>query len=227
VFSLRSFAVKTPIHMLEFRNISLKAHKQMLLTDAELQVRRGDKAVVRGPSGCGKSSLLKCAVGAIPLEEGEVRIEGVILKASTVTGIRSRIAFIGQEPVLGTENVRDALLLPFRFKAHQDSMPAASRIEKVLERLRLPGDILSKPCSRISGGEKQRIVIARALLLNKSIFLADEVTSALDPESTAAVIGELFDPEITLLSVSHDPDWIKTCDRVIDFDNGQLREVAA
>ena len=213
--------------MLEFRNISLKAHNHNLLRSACLHIGKGDKAVVRGPSGCGKSSLLKCAVGAVPLDEGEVHIDGMELKAATVSCIRSRIAFIGQEPVLGTVQVRDALLLPFRFKVHQGSMPNPTRIGEVLEQLRLPEDILTKSCTHISGGEKQRIVIARALLLDKNIFLADEVTSALDPESKTAVIGELFHPDITLLSVSHDPDWIKTCGRVIDFDNGQLREAAA
>lgn len=211
--------------VINFNNITLKIHLQTLLEDVDLHVSKGGKVVVRGASGSGKSSLLKCAIGAVPLVGGSVCIDGLGLSADTVAEVRSRIAFIGQEPVLGAENVRDALLLPFHFKAHTGNMPTDKRIHELLERLHLPADILDKPGKRISGGEKQRIAIVRALLLDKTIFLADEVTSALDPESKAAVMNELFRPENTLLSVSHDPDWIAACNRVVEIKNHQLSEL--
>jgi len=210
--------------MITFENITLKVHRQTLFAGTSLHVGSGDKVVVRGASGSGKSSLLKCAVGALPLAEGSVRIDGSELSAKTVANIRARIAFIGQEPVLGAENIRDALLLPFRFKAHHDNRPDDERIFRLLERLHLSADILDKPSKRISGGEKQRIAIIRALLLNKTIFLADEATSALDPESKTAVMAELFRPEITLLSVSHDPEWIAACDPIVGIEKHQLSE---
>ncbi len=212
--------------MIRFENITLKVHRQMLLNGATLLVARGEKVVVRGASGCGKSSLLKSAVGAIPLAVGSVCADGVALSSKTVADIRARIAFIGQEPVLGAEQVREAILLPFTFKAHLANLPSEDRILELLERLHLPSTILEKPCKRISGGEKQRIAILRALLLDKTIFLADEVTSALDPESRAAVMTELFRPDITLLSVSHDPEWIAACNRSIGMLDGKLEEIA-
>lgn len=211
--------------MIEFKNLTVKVHRQALFDGAELNISDGDKMVVCGVSGSGKSSLLKCVIGAIPIDRGSVCLDGLELSADTVSEIRGRIAFIGQEPVLGAENVRDALLLPFRFKAHHGNNPGEAQILKLLNRLHLSADILDKPGKRISGGEKQRIAIIRALLLNKSIFLADEVTSALDPESKAAVMGELFRPENTLLSVSHDPEWIAACNRVVEIKNTQLLEL--
>ncbi len=210
--------------MIAYDNISIRVHRQMLFDGATLRINAGEKVVLRGSSGSGKSSLLKSTVGAAPLSDGSIRVDDLKLSAETVATIRSRIAFIGQEPVLGAENVREALLLPFHFKAHSDNKPSEGRISQLLKRLHLSNDILEKPCKRISGGEKQRIAILRALLLDKSIFLADEVTSALDPESKAAVMNELFRPEITLLSVSHDPDWIKACNRVVEIDRHQLTE---
>ncbi len=213
--------------MIGFDNITLQVHRQTLFDGACLHIGSGDKVVVRGVSGSGKSSLLKCAVGALPLAGGSVRVGDLALSADTVADIRARIAFIGQEPVLGAENVREALLLPFHFKAHSDNLPNDGQISQLLGRLHLPNGILDKPCKRISGGEKQRIAILRALLLNKTIFLADEVTSALDPESKAAVMAELFRPEITLLSVSHDPEWVNACDRIIEIANHQLIESVA
>ena len=212
--------------MIEFKNITLKVHRQTLLDGASLHIAKGGKTVVRGASGCGKSSLLKCSVGALPIAEGSVHVDGLVVSAKTVAEIRGRIAFIGQEPVLGAETVRDALLLPFTFKAHLANLPSEDRILELLKRLHLPSTILEKPCKRISGGEKQRIAILRAMLLDKTIFLADETTSALDPESKTAVMAELFRPEVTLLSVSHDPEWIDACDRIVEIQNAKLQEIA-
>lgn len=210
--------------MISYENIIIQVHRQTLLNDVSLRISNGDKLVIRGPSGCGKSSLLKSTVGVIPLISGSIYVDQIELTAQTVSEVRSQIAFIGQEPVLGAERVREALLLPFTFKAHRKNNPTDEQITLLLKRLHLSTDILDKPCKRISGGEKQRIAIIRALLLNKSIFIADEITSALDPESKAAVMSELFRPEITLLSVSHDPEWVGACDRTVEILNHKLVE---
>ena len=193
--------------MIHFDNISLQIHGQTLLEETSLRVTEGDHTVIRGPSGSGKSSLLKLAVGALPISGGLTRVKNLELSELTIAEIRSQIAFIGQEPALGAEDVKDALLLPFTFKTHQQTHPTDELIFQTLERLHLDRSILDKPSKRISGGEKQRIAIARALLLNKTVFFADEITSALDPESKSAVMKALFRPGITILSVSHDPDW--------------------
>lgn len=211
--------------MISFDNITIQVHGKTLLKSTNLCINEGEKVVVRGPSGCGKSSLLRCAIGAIPLSKGKARIGGMELSAATVADIRARIAFIGQEPVLGAETVLEALILPFEFRAHRANKPSGKQITRLLDRLHLSADILQKPCARISGGEKQRIAIIRALLLGKTIFMADEVTSALDPASRAAVMEELFRPETTLLSVSHDSDWLEACGRVVEISEQKLLEV--
>lgn len=211
--------------MINFKNITLSVHKQLLLQDANLHIMPNNKVVIQGPSGCGKSSLLKCAIGAIPINSGAVRIQNNTLTAKTAAKIRSQIAFIGQEPILGANSVLDALMLPFTYKSHRHNRPTENQIQKTLDQLLLPTSILKKPSNRISGGEKQRIAIARALLLNKTIFFTDEITSALDPKSKSAVIAKLFRPEITLLSISHDPDWISKCSRKIELKSHKLTEI--
>ena len=213
--------------MILFENIKLIAHHHILLDAANLCINQQDKVVVRGASGSGKSALLKCAVGIFPIHAGSVTIDGVELTCKTVADVRQRIAYIGQEPVLGTDTVQEALLLPFTFKAHRNRAPRHQELCDLLERLHLSETILKKPCKRISGGEKQRVAIARALLLDKTIFFADEVTSALDPQSREAVMTELFRPDITLLSVSHDPEWIGACTRRINLEARQLAEKGA
>lgn len=200
--------------MIRLDQVEICIPDRTLLSGVTLRIAAGDKLVLQGASGSGKSTLLKCIAGLMPIAAGTIEVDGIRLEAAQLDRIRSRIAFIGQEPVMGAGTVSDALLLPFTFKAHQSSRPGSRRVAEILARMQLPESILEQPTGRISGGEKQRIAIARALLIGKQIFLADEVTSALDPESKAAVMQELQRPDITLLSVSHDPDWVAGCSRV-------------
>ncbi len=123
---------------------------------------------------------------------------------------------------MGGDTVREALQLPFRFKAHRDRQPSESQLIETLDALHLPADILNQPCNRVSGGEKQRIALARAMLLGKRLYLLDEVTSALDGQSKQAVFEMLADPGLTVLSVAHDADWIARCGIIYELDNGCL-----
>lgn len=157
---------------------------------------------------------------------GNVYFQERPLTPVSVQEIRSCAAYIGQEPMLGAESVRKALLLPFQFKAHRDQKPTEAQLIEVLQRLQLPADILDRQSSRISGGEKQRIALARGLLLGKKLYLLDEVTSALDSESKQAVFEVFSDPELTVLSVAHDPEWLERCDIIFELEAGRLIQVA-
>ena len=129
-----------------------------------------------------------------------------------------------QEPLLCASTVRDSLLLPFTFKAHKKNYPTQNQLIHHLESLHLPAAILDQQSSQVSGGEKKRLAIARALLLGKRIFIADEITSALDSESKQAVIKCLMGLTHTVISVSHDPEWISLCNRIITVDGGVIKE---
>ena len=197
-----------------------------ILSNISFTLGTGEKAVLSGKSGSGKSTVLKTLLGLLPLTSGTVYFEEKPLTPTTISTIRSHTAYIGQEPVLGADTVHDALLLPFQFKAHRDHKPTDSRIIAVLEQLRLPTDILKQESSRISGGEKQRIALARGLLLGKSLYLLDEVTSALDVESKQAVFDVFANPNLTVLSVTHDPDWMARCDMILELEDGRLTQVS-
>lgn len=208
--------------MLQLNELSFRTGGQTILREITLLLTEGEKVVINGPSGCGKSSLLKMIAGAIRPDRGSIHFNGRVLDAESIGEIRAAVAFIGQEPTLAAATVREALLLPFGFKAHAHNRPTENQLTETIARLHLSAGILDKETARISGGEKQRVAIARAFLLQKRIFVADEITSALDPVSTAAVIHELFRPEFTVISASHDPDWIHVCDRTIEMKAGQL-----
>ena len=210
--------------LIQFDQVGVSIHGKAILTDISFDLNAGDKAVFRGKSGAGKSTVLKTLLGLCPLAKGMVYFQGKPLEKSVIAEIRRCAAYIGQEPVLGAETVRDALLLPFQFKAHSGNKPSESNLIDALRTLHLPEAILSQDCNRVSGGEKQRIALARGLLLGKSLYLLDEVTSALDTESKQAVFDGFADPQLTVLSVAHDPDWVSLCGRVFDLEAGRMME---
>lgn len=219
---IRNNRAMAPI--IQFDRVSVTIHEKTLLSDISFDLFAGEKAVLCGRSGSGKSSVLRTLLGLLPLSQGMVYFQGKPLDSASVQAVRSRIAYIGQEPILGAESVREALLLPFQFKSHRDHKPTEERIIEILQRLQLSADILRQESGRISGGEKQRIALARGLLLGKNLYLLDEITSALDTASKKAVFDVFSDARLTVLSVTHDPDWMERCDRVFELEDGRLTE---
>jgi len=208
--------------MIQFENITVQTQNYLILDNVSFEIAHKEKAVFFGPSGSGKTTILMTLIGAVVPSNGMVRFDGELLTAQSLPQLRQAIAFIGQEPVMGAPGVRESLLLPFSFKANHTRLPSEDRIQQVLDELMLPPAILNKQTAILSGGEKQRLAVARALLLKKTVFVLDEVTSALDPQSRRAVLSRFHQPEITLLSVSHDPEWLTLCTRFFKVEKGRV-----
>jgi ABC-type iron transport system FetAB ATPase subunit len=146
-----------------------------------------------------------------------VRFRGQPLVPSLLKPLRRETAVVFQEPVLNGQTVREFLLQPFFYKQNRDMLPSAERIASELAIVGLGQIELEGPVKTLSGGEKQRLALVGALLLDRPVLILDEVTSALDRSYRDRVQETLFEREATVIAVSHNAGWIKHSPRVLQL----------
>lgn len=189
------------------QQLTLQASGRTLLRELSLTLAEGDRVVLTGPSGCGKSSLLRCLLGFAAPASGSIHLFDTPLTPHTVWDLRRKIAYVPQEPQLGDGQVREVMARPFRFQANRSLAENLKQLPDWLTKLGLSASILDQETRNLSGGEKQRLAIAAALMLQRPLLLMDEATSALDPENRARVADLLlFLSGVTLLAVSHETE---------------------
>ncbi|MGF1680358.1 ABC transporter ATP-binding protein [Photobacterium minamisatsumaniensis] len=167
--------------------------------------------VISGVSGCGKSSLLQILAGLRPAASGHMIWQHHTVSESNLDWWRQQFCYLPQQPVMGGETLLDVLLLPWMMKAVSIPKPAFTECEDILQSLQLKHP-LSHSVKQLSGGEKQRLAIGRALLMKRSLWLLDEPTSALDPQSRDRLIAILKEHSLKMISISHDPVWVAAAD---------------
>ncbi len=211
---------------IRIENLSLTVAGKTLFDGFSLSLKPGEHCTLTGPSGCGKSTLLKCLLGFQTPNAGRMELLGAKLDAVSVWRLRRKTAWVAQEPDLGEGTAREALRRPFEYKANKTLAPSRERLDELLDGFLLGPAILDQPVARLSGGEKQRIALIAALLLDRPILLIDEASSALDPDSRKAVADYLERrSDTTILSVSHNPEQFHPGGRVVAMprpggDNG-------
>ncbi len=201
----------------------------MALKGVSIELVPGELTLLMGPSGSGKTTLLSILGCILAPTSGTVRVAGESiagLGAEALAKIRRRhIGFIFQSynlfPTLNAlENVRIALDV-----VGQKGYPAAARAEECLRDVGLGGRLQNYP-SNLSGGEQQRVAVARAIATSPSIVLADEPTAALDSVNGHAVMALLAkiarEQKRSVLAVTHDPRTLSYADRVIKIEDGRI-----
>ncbi|TKJ39103.1 ABC transporter ATP-binding protein [candidate division LCP-89 bacterium B3_LCP] len=204
---------------IQIDNLTVQFDGKIVLSDFALHLEPGEKITLTGRSGSGKSTLLKSILGFVVPERGSIHIGGRELTGSSVWELRTHMAYVAQEPLLGSGTVSEILQRPFSYRTNADKCDNLSRIPNLFDRLLLPRDLLDQDVSLVSGGEKQRIAIISADLLDRRIYLLDEASSALDEDSKHAV-NEFFIErlDLSVLSVSHDPENFFCRDRVVTLN---------
>ncbi|MBA2332516.1 MAG: ABC transporter ATP-binding protein [Actinobacteria bacterium] len=200
--------------------------RRRVLDGIDVEVAQGELLAVVGRSGSGKSTLLHLLGGLDRVDAGEITVAGVRIEALSQAGLtelrRRHVGFVFQSfhllPELsGLENV----LLPGRLAG--DGARAAVRARSLIESLEL-GEVASRLPDTLSGGEQQRLAIARALVNDPSLVLADEPTGNLDEESAALVLGLLrgiAEGGRAVVLVTHDAEATALADRTIELRDGR------
>jgi len=200
-----------------------------------LEIKKGEKVLLLGESGSGKTTLLSLMCGFLNPISGDISINGnTINQLSSKTRDEYRADNIGiifqQFNLLPYANVVDNVLLPLYFSKVR-SNNVSNKKEKVIElfkQLRLPDDIAQFRASSLSMGQQQRVAVARALIGNPSLIIADEPTSSLDADAQKIFLNLMFEQisenNSTLLMVSHDKSLSNQFDRLIDINEILIRE---
>jgi cell division transport system ATP-binding protein len=181
--------------VLDISNANIYQGDSLILTDVNIQVSRSEFVYLVGKTGSGKSSLLKTLYGELPLKNGKATVAGFDLKDltwKTVPFLRRNIGIVFQDFQLLTDrNVHDNLKFVLKATGWQNEKEIEDKIEEVLGKVGLKTKGFKYPYE-LSGGEQQRVDIARALLNSPRLILADEPTGNLDPETTDEIMNLLF-----------------------------------
>ena len=211
---------------IEFRNVTFSyptRPDQKILRDISFTIPEGNSAALVGYSGCGKSTIIQLIERYYDADKGEVFLDGIDIKTYNLYELRKKIGLVSQEPVLFKRSVYENILYGKLTASRDEVFNAAKRavIEKFFNK-----DQMGTKEDPVSGGEKQRLAIARAFLKDPVILLLDEATSALDKESEIEVqksIDELQKGR-TSVAVAHRLSTIVDSDIIFVLENGKIVE---
>jgi cell division transport system ATP-binding protein len=216
---------------IHFNEVSIHQHNKEILSNITLNIDEGEFVYLVGKTGAGKSSFLKILYADLDLLQGSATIAGFQLnniKRKNVSELRKKLGIVFQDfQLLQDRNVYENLKFVLKSTGWSDPKLIDERIKTVLRQVHLK-DIEQKMPYAISGGEQQRVSIARALLNNPEIILADEPTANLDPDTSAEIINLFKEIAIsgkTIVIATHDYYMIKKFPgRILTFEGGKVLE---
>ena len=199
--------------LIEYKGVEIHQADQIVLHDVNLTVHDGEMIYLLGKVGSGKSSFMKTLYGALPIVDGSARVleyDMTRIRRSKLPYLRRRLGIIFQDYKLLTDrSVEDNLLFVLSATGWRDKKLMRNHVHEVLEQVGMETKAYKRPYE-LSGGEQQRVVIARALLNSPEIILADEPTGNLDAETGREIMELLYSISqagITVLMSTHNPKW--------------------
>ena len=210
--------------MIELKNVSFEYENTAIFENLSLLVAEGEKIGIIGESGCGKSTLLKLMAGLYVPSSGEITVDGV----SRPDEIIKKVSVVMQSPMLLPLSIIDNITMGHEYEKEKiDKIIESSNLKKWIDSLPEGLDTyLGDRADELSGGQAQRIAIARAMFKDAKILLLDEPTSALDGENAASVLEAIshFTHDKTVVHVTHRKEHLEGYDRIYLMKNGKLSE---
>lgn len=218
-------------NIIELVNADIVLRDHTVLADISLEIKTGEFVYLIGKVGSGKSSLIRTLNAELPLEKGKGKIAGynlVEIKGRDIPFLRRKLGVVFQDfRLLSDRNVNDNLTFVLKATDWKDEKEIDDRVKTVLEMVGMTSKSKSMP-HQLSGGEQQRIAIARALLNNPEIILADEPTGNLDPQTSIELIQifkELNEQGKTVVVATHDYPLIRRFPaRIITVEDQKIYE---
>jgi cell division transport system ATP-binding protein len=218
--------------LVELKGVKAFHRKKQILNGIDLTINKGEFVYLIGKTGSGKSSVLKVLYNEMDISEGEGEIVGINLnklKYSKVHKLRRQLGVIFQDfQLLPDRSVRDNLIFVMKATGWKDSKAMESHAELTLEQVSLP-DVADKFPHQLSGGQQQKVAIARAMINSPKVILADEPTGNLDPESSNEImnlLSAISKGGTAIIMATHDMVMVKDYPgRVLKCDEGLLTEL--
>ncbi len=203
--------------MINLQGISLNFSKREVFNNFSLKISKGEKLLLAAPSGKGKSTLLKIIMGFVKPDAGRVFINNQELTSDSVKELRQLIAYLPQEIHIPKMQVEEFIKSVLNYQSNQKVKYDKVELINMLEDLKLPPETLEQSTDSLSGGERQRVAIIIMQLLNREIFLLDEITSALNSELKNFIVQYFMKMQQTIIVVSHDEIWHKQAIRKVEW----------
>jgi len=203
-----------------------KLQNIVVLKDIALEVKKGEIMAIVGPSGSGKSTLLKCLNRLTDLDHGTIRFEGKNITDWPPIELRRNLVLLPQESIMLQGSVFDNVAYGPSLMGEIDE----NHIQKCIKQVGLSEQFVDRNADKLSGGEKKRVALARALALKPKMLLLDEPTSGVDPKNVKkiedTITGFSRNLKLTVLWVTHYVEQAKrVSDRIANLKNGQIKEV--
>ena len=218
--------------LIEYKDVEIRQAEQIVLHDVNLTVERGEMIYLLGKVGSGKSSFMKTLYGALPIAAGQAQVleyDMSKIRRRKLPYLRRRLGIIFQDYKLLTDrSVEDNLLFVLSATGWKDKKLMKEHVVEMLKQVGMETKAYKRPYE-LSGGEQQRVVIARALLNSPEMILADEPTGNLDAETGGEImelLHSISEAGITVLVSTHNKLWPELYPgKKWMFDNGQIKEV--
>ncbi|WP_367334430.1 ATP-binding cassette domain-containing protein [Lentilactobacillus sp.] len=210
----------------DLQDVGLTVSKRTLLAHISFTVAPGEFVTITGPSGSGKSTLLLLLATLLTPTQGQILFSGRPQETYEKTAYRRLVSYCYQQPSLFGETVADNLAFPFQIRQEQVDH---DRMVNALAEVNLPDDMLDKPITELSGGEKQRVALIRNLIFTPKVLLLDEITTGLDADSKDTVhqvINNFMKQGVTIITVTHDESELAAADRLITIVAGEMAVTA-
>ena len=213
--------------MISIKKISKKYNNKYVFRNISFDINDNEKLLIIGPSGCGKTTLIRCLNGLNKIDSGNIFLNGVKISNIDDVVLKSKVGMVFQNYNLFPHlSVRENVSLVAILLTRGTEKEIDDLVKRLLSEVNIINKIDSYP-SKLSGGEKQRVAIARTLATKPEVILLDEPTSALDPATINDFISLLneLSKTTTIVVVSHEMDLIKSfADKVLFLKDGSILE---